>query len=193
MEIPLNANVRCADGSYGRSTHIVIHLQSHQVTHLVVKVKGTPHADCLVPFALVAETSPDMIPLRCTREDLGRTMPFTRIEWTPNAPGSYAPLLEQCLMHMSVIRPYCRPVKDKLVPPGHLALGRCTQVATINGHVGRVQKLLIYPTDGRIMRLVIRTGRLWNQKVMIVPLWRIARIGLDIPIVETPSIVPVYL
>ena len=44
MEIPLKANVGCADGSCGRSKHIVIHVQTQQVTHLVAKIKGLPRS-----------------------------------------------------------------------------------------------------------------------------------------------------
>jgi len=193
IEIPVSASVRFVDGCRGSSTHIVINLQSQRVTHVVVKTKGTPHADWLVPVALVTETSKDMIRLRCSPMDLETMMPCTRIEWTSAPENCHVPLLEQYLTHTAAIRPYGHPVKRKLIPPGQLAIGRNTRVTTINGQVGRVQKLLIYPTDARIMRVVIRTGSLWNQKSVIVPFRWIASFGReavsaesDAPAVEVP-------
>jgi hypothetical protein len=110
---------------------------------------------------------------------LKECMPFTSIEWRPTGPGSGAAFLHRPLKHGLLIQSNNYPVKRQRVPPGHLALGRRTRVETLNGCVGHVEKLLIYPADGRIMRLAIRTGRLWNEEVTSVPLWRISRIGRD--------------
>jgi len=46
--------------------------------------------------------------------------------------------------------------------------------------MGRLEKLLVDPADRRIIRLVLRTGSLWEQKTVIVPLRRIACIGDEI-------------
>ncbi len=180
MEIPMNANVRCADGPGGRSTHVVINLHTQQVTHLVVKAGGTSHVECLVPVKLVVETAPNFIRLGCTREDLTGMMPFTQVEWNPIAPGHCAPLSDEHLMRNLLMRPYFRLVKHTLVPPGELAVYRGSRVETTDGRVGRMEKLLVDPADRRIIRLVLRTGPLWDQKMMIIPLRRIARIGDEV-------------
>ena len=52
MDIPINAEVRCADGPCGRSTYVVIDPASRQITHVVVKEDGFPFAERLVPLDL---------------------------------------------------------------------------------------------------------------------------------------------
>lgn len=200
MEIPVNANVRCADGCCGRSTHVVINLQTQQVTHLVVRAKGLPNAECLVPVRLVVETTADLIRLSCTRGDLTRLMPFTQIEWRATAPDCDVRLVGRIIKHTSLIQPSSYPVKRSLVPSGELVVGQNTRLETFDGHGGRVEKLLVDPADGRIIRFVLRAGRLWSRKVMIVPFCRIARVGreavsleLDVSSVELSSAMPVGL
>jgi sporulation protein YlmC with PRC-barrel domain len=180
MEIPINANVRCADGPCGRATHVVINFHTQQVTHLVVKAGGTPHLECLVPARLVLDTAPSLIRLGCTREDLRGMLPSTKVEWTPITPGHCGPLSDEYLMRNVLLRPNVRLVKRTLVPPGELAVYRGSRVETTDGRVGRLEKLLVDPADRRIIRLVLRTGPLWEKKTVIIPLRRIARIGDEI-------------
>jgi hypothetical protein len=71
MDIPVNAEVVCADGPCGRSTYIVINPATWQVTHLVVKEKGFPSVERLVSLDQVAETDSHLVRLRCTRKELG--------------------------------------------------------------------------------------------------------------------------
>ncbi len=200
MEIPVNANVRCADGCCGRSTYVVINLQGQQITHLVVRAKGLPNAECLVPVRLVVETTADLIRLKCTTEDLRRMMPFTQIEWRATTLDCDVRLFGRIIKHASLIQPSSYPVKRSLVPSGELVVGQNTRLETVDGHGGRVEKLLVDPEDGRIIRFVLRAGRLWGRKVMIVPFWRISRVGrqavsleLDVPSVEMSSAMSVCL
>jgi sporulation protein YlmC with PRC-barrel domain len=177
MEIPTDANVRLADGPCGRATHVIINLHTQQVTHLAIRTAGTPRYECLVPARLILDTAPNLIRLGCTREDLKRMLPFTEVEWVPDAPGRCGPLLDGCLMRTMLLRPNFRLVRRMLVPPGEIAMYRGSRVETTDGRVGRLEKLLVDPADRRIIRLVLRTGPLWVQKMVIVPLRRIARIG----------------
>ena len=180
MEIPINANVRFTDGLCGRATHVVINLHTQQVTHLVVKTGGTPPLECLVPARLILDTAPNLIRLGCTREDLTRMLSFTKVEWAPIIPGHCGPSSDGCLLRNMLLRPNFRLVRRALVPPGELAIYRGSRVETTDGRAGRLEKLLVNPTDRRIIRLVLRTGPLWEKKTVIVPLRRIARIGDEV-------------
>lgn len=180
MEIPINANVRLADGPCGRATHVVINLHTQQVTHLVVRTGGTPPLECLVPARLILDTAPNLIRLGCTSEDLRRMLPFTKVEWTPITPGHCGPLSDGCLLRNMLLRPNFRLVRRTLVPPGELAIYRGSRVETTDGRAGRLEKLLVNPADRRIIRVVLRTGPRWEQRTLIIPLRRIARIGDEI-------------
>ena len=76
IDIPLNANVECADGPGGRSSYVIIDPASKQVTHFVVKGNGFHRAERLVPVDWTVETTPDLIRLRCTRDELAMLEPF---------------------------------------------------------------------------------------------------------------------
>ena len=55
MDIPLNVEVRCSDGAGGKSTVIIVHPGTQQVTHFVVDSHGSEY---LVPIGAVAESGP---------------------------------------------------------------------------------------------------------------------------------------
>jgi sporulation protein YlmC with PRC-barrel domain len=189
MEIPVNAQVHCADGTCGRSTHVVINLASQQVTYLVVNVKGTLPLERLVPIELVVETAPRWIRLCCTRDDLDSMAPFTEIEWSPLDPCHYAPLLDEHLVHKLLMRPHFGLVKRVRIPPGELAVQRGARVKAADGREGRVERLLVDPMDWRIVYLVLRTGHPWNSRLVSIPFTQIDRIKEDViaPILDKPA------
>ena len=50
MDIPVNADVYCNDQRCGVSTYIIVNPTTKKITHLVVKEKGFPHTERLVPI-----------------------------------------------------------------------------------------------------------------------------------------------
>jgi hypothetical protein len=54
MDIPIEADVRCADGPCGWSTYIILNLATQQVTHLVVKQSTFSYTERLVPGERIA-------------------------------------------------------------------------------------------------------------------------------------------
>ena len=64
MEIPVQAQVECADGVCGRSVYVLINPVIEQVTHLVVKETSAPHTEVIVPVDLVSATIAGTIQLR---------------------------------------------------------------------------------------------------------------------------------
>jgi hypothetical protein len=81
MDIPVNAEVACVDGVCGQSTYVIINPISRRVTHVVVKGKKGLHTQHLVPIDLVADTTRDLIRLRCTTEELAKIESFTETEY----------------------------------------------------------------------------------------------------------------
>ena len=78
MEIPINAQVDCTDGVYGRSEYVLINPVSDHVTHVVVKGDLSPNTEYLVPVDFVTETIADTIRLRCSKAELENMDPFIK-------------------------------------------------------------------------------------------------------------------
>jgi sporulation protein YlmC with PRC-barrel domain len=187
MDIPVGVEVQCADGLCGRSTYVLINPVRKEVTHLVVREAESPHAERVVPIEAVSETTPDMILLRYTRDELDEMDPFIQteyirekmpdLEYTPPGyagTGSY------------LVWPYAVPdrtqvvaVEHKQVPLGELAIKRGTVVEATDGRVGRVDEFLVTPESEHITHLVMREGHLWGQRDIVIPVSAIDHIKDD--------------
>jgi sporulation protein YlmC with PRC-barrel domain len=187
MDIPVDVPVHCSDGMGGRSTCVLINPVRNEVTHLVVKEAKAPHVERVVPIEEVSETTPEVILLRCTRDELEQMAPFVRTEYIVEkmpdmdyAPGGYVGLGSYMMW------PYVIPdstqmvaVEHKQIPLGELAIKRGTRVEATDGHVGRVDEFLVDPKTEHITHLVMREGHLWGQRDMSIPVSEIKRIGTD--------------
>ncbi|HEY3228407.1 MAG TPA: hypothetical protein VGJ87_04250, partial [Roseiflexaceae bacterium] len=87
MDIPINVMVECTDGPGGRSTTIILNPSTDQITHLVVREPGLFGIERLVPVKLVAESTPQFIRLRCTKDELATMQAFISTEFIPAFPG----------------------------------------------------------------------------------------------------------
>jgi hypothetical protein len=150
MNIPLNAEVHCQDGICGDAKGVIVDPRSQQVTHFVVKNRRSPHNEKLVPGILVNETTVNTIELCLRTEELASMENYeeTRFE------------------HADTER----------IPPGELAIRRGIKVFATDGPTGNVDEFLIDSDDGRITHIIMRAGRLWNKKEVIIPGSFIARI-----------------
>ena len=171
MDIPINVDVRCADGSCGRSTYIVLDPTTWQVTHVVVREQRFPHTEYLVPVDRVVESTPSLVRLRCTAQELVEMEPFMETEYIPVEIPAYA---SESLWPYRMV-----PLQHEQVPLGELALRRGARVQATDGRVGRVDELLVEPATGHITHLVLREGHLWGQKNVTIPVAQIDRIEED--------------
>jgi sporulation protein YlmC with PRC-barrel domain len=178
MDIPVGADVQCVDGPCGQSTHIVLKARTEEVTHLVVRERRFPHTEYLVPLTLVTESTPHLIRLRCTKDELEKQEPFLRTEFLevdiPRYGGG-----------QTMMRPYFAPepgwlpVEYESVPPGELAVSRGSHVEATDGRVGQVDEFLVDPTTEHVTHLVLREGHLWGQKEITIPVSEIDRFRED--------------
>jgi hypothetical protein len=76
VTIPMAAPVACVDGYVGDATQLVIDPVAHRVTHLVAREAGLAGAEHVAPVALVAEASPELVRLRCTRGAFAALPPY---------------------------------------------------------------------------------------------------------------------
>jgi len=177
MKIPLNAQVECTDGVYGRLEFVLINPVSDQVTYLVVKADSSPNTEYIVPVDFVTETIDDTVRLSCSKAELEKMKPFiktTVIEQSVparNAGGGYYG------MGTFYYLPYDIPdvtvqtfVEHQQIPPGELAVNRGTRVEATDGYVGKVDEFVVNPENGNITHFVMRTGHLWGKKDVIIPI-----------------------
>jgi len=181
MDIPVNAEVRCADGPAGHSTSVILNPITRQVTHIVVKQKGFLHAERLVPVDAVTESTPHEIQLRCTLQELADMEAFVDVQFIP---ADYPYMAYEAEEHM--FWPYVHaeedvmlPIETERIPPGELVVHRGAHVEAKDGRVGKVDEFLVDLSDGHITHLVLREGHLWGQKDVTIPVSEIQRIQED--------------
>jgi sporulation protein YlmC with PRC-barrel domain len=178
MDIPTNADVLCDNDVCGRSTYVILNPVTKAVTHVVVKQKGFPYAERLVPLDKVLESTPHEIRLRCTEEELGHMERFVETEFLEAAGAA-------SLGGPYMMWPFSYPeygliaLEHQHVPVGELAVRRGASVEAADGHVGRVDEFLVDATSEHVTHLVMREGHLWGQKDITIPVSQIDRIEED--------------
>lgn len=176
MEIPLQAQVECADGICGRSVYILIDPVVDQITQLVVKEDLSPNTEYIVPIEMISATIADTIRLRCSKAELHKMNPFVKTEFVEEqvpvgnigyggGMGSY--------YFMPYVTPEITmqvPVEHLQIPIGELAVRRGTHVEATDGYVGNVDEFVVNSENGHITYLVMCEGHLWGNKNVIIPL-----------------------
>jgi len=180
MDIPVNADVLCTDGSCGHSTYVIINPTTRRVTHVVVKEKRFPYIERLVSLDQVAETGPNCVRLQCTKDELAAMDPFIELEFLPGS-FPFVPYEEDEYMTWPYALPQgmAVPLEHERIPPNELAVRRGAHVEAKDGRVGVVNEFLVDPTNGDITHLVLREGHLWGKKDVTISVSQIDHIEED--------------
>lgn len=187
MDIPLNVEVYCSDIPAGRSTAIIVERTSRQVTHFVVK---TPEGEYLVPIEAIARSSAVKIELRWTFEELTRAESF--VKEVP-ADDEHLAMMADAMAGGSVLGPYTSPdaaymvqalsdatMEEEQVPANEVAIHEDARVEATDGDVGKVDELLVDPDTNKVSHLVLRKGRLWNKRDVLIPLDQVDHVEGDV-------------
>jgi sporulation protein YlmC with PRC-barrel domain len=179
MEIPLNVQVECTDGVFGRSAYVLINPVIDQVTHLVVKEDSSPNREYIVPIDFITKTIADTIQLRCSKAELEKMDPFIKTKFIEErvpektwayGGGSIGIGANYYLPYVTSERTVYKAKENQQIPPGELSVCRGTRVEATDGYVGKVDEFVVNPENGHITHLVIREGHLWGKKDVILPL-----------------------
>ena len=186
MQIPLNAQVECTDGVYGRSAFVLIDPVVDQVTHLVVKEDLSPNTEYIVPVDFVTETIAGTIRLRCSKAELEKMDPFIKTKFIEEkmpemfSRYGYGGYGMGSLFYMPYAAPNITAYETEeiqQIPPGELTVHRGTPVEATDGYVGKVDEFVVHPETGHITHLVMREGHLWGKKDVIIPLSALKPMG----------------
>lgn len=177
----MRAEVQCSDGIAGLSTYVIVNPIDHQVTHLVVKSIRPSAQEYVVPVDEVEETKPNLIKLKCSRNEIEKMEPFEVEEYICTKHPEYMNLpyrLPSQVLINEVIE-YV-PVKNQYIPQGEITVWRGAKVEATDGYVGLVDELLINSNNMQATHLVLRERHIFQQKEITIPVSQIERVSEDI-------------
>jgi hypothetical protein len=195
----LGAGVNCGDGECGRLSSLVVSPGDDVVTHLVVDPAHKQAAGKLVPLGLVDTSSSggadDQIRLRCTLAEFGRLDPaeatrfYSADEDYQARPGgstaawpSYAPPGVMGAPGLPAEPGDPKEYTVDIVPdelPGEDEVPRGQHAHAKDGDIGHVQGIAVDPANGRVAFVLLRTGHLWNRKMVLIPRSAVAEVSSD--------------
>lgn len=189
MDIPLNAKVKCSDGTEARSVCIIINPIDKAVTHLVIETKGLLGTEYMVPIEHISSSTAHQIELRCTHEELIQMDPFTRSQFIGPEDSAYS-TYQQTELDLEADEGYLWPyavyddagmyINTEQIPSDELAIHRGALVKATDGNIGHVGEFIINPENNHITHLVLREGHIWDEKEVTIALADIQRIEDDV-------------
>jgi sporulation protein YlmC with PRC-barrel domain len=180
IEIPAYAEVHCKDGMAGFSTYIIGNPINHQVTHLVVKSILPPFHEYLVPVDEVEETTSHQIKLKCARNEIEKMELFEYEEYVRTERPTYLTMPYVLPMPATVVDEVVFvPVKRQNVPQGEIAVWRGAKVEATDGYIGRVDELLINPSNMQATHIVLRERHIFKDREITIPVSQIELVDED--------------
>jgi hypothetical protein len=165
MKLRLGAPTDCSDGTCGRLTRFVLDPASRILTHVVVEPADGPMLARLVPMDLVADAG-DRLVLNCTGAQWRRLEYSEDVDFTgPPADHSWGslilwPLTEGGGAHL--------PIVIERLPAGEIEISEANHIRATDGHVGRVDGLVV-DSHSHVTDVLVRVGHLWRKREAAVP------------------------
>lgn len=188
IDIPVKTEVQCSDGDAGLSTYVIVNPINNLITHLVVKSSEEPFKEYKVPVDQIEETTPNLIKLKCTRDDLDKMDPFISEEYIHTNVPDFEGYQDDYLAWPYVLPPpgfvydsedgYI-PLELENMPEGELAVSRGAQVEATDGYVGQVDELLINSSNMHITHLVLRERHIFKDREITIPVSQIDHVDED--------------
>jgi hypothetical protein len=187
-EFTIGAEVTCEDGVCGDLRRVVVDPIARTLTHLVVEPRHKRYAGHLVPVDLVDTTSKDLR-LRCTMAQFEALEDAEETQFLPGAPGQWGYGQNQMLsspffglgMGMGGMGMAAGPqtVTYDKVPAGEVAVRRGQHVHAADGPIGRVQGLVVDPSDHHVTHVLLAEGHLWGEKEVAIPITAVTGVDED--------------
>jgi len=181
-EININAKVECVDGPCGQSLTLIVERKTAKVTHLVIEDETLPYKPYqrLVPMDQVVETSPDLIRLGCSRDEVANMEPFIQTHYLQKAELGYSVLQGgDGPPDASAVGASYSTYEEEMVPEGAVAIRPGIEVEASDGPAGTVGDLVVDPQTAEITHFVLRERRLWGKKEVTLPLAAVERVAGD--------------
>jgi hypothetical protein len=196
VRLTLGAEVRCADGPYGKLVDVAIAPAERRVTHLVIQPEGGHGLARLVAADLASSAAQDgrVVELRCTRDTVDQCELVQQVDYL--APGESpkhgadtevgiqevvaVPYYDAAGADIGWVGPTAQAwVTYDQVPKGDVELRRASRVSTADGHeVGHVEAFAV-GDDGAITHVVVRHGHLWRKHDVTIAIRDVGQLTSD--------------
>ena len=194
-EFIIGSEVACTDGVCGDLTRVVIDPVASAITHLVVEPSHRRDAGHLVPIDLVTSTA-EVIQLGCTTSEFEALEVADETQFLSGGGGQLGYSEDQ--MHSL---PYyglatrdmgtrvtalgiktdsnadAHAVGYDHIPVGEVEVRRGDHVYAGDEPVGRIQGLVIDPSDHHVTHILLDEGHLWGKKRVAIPISAVKRVG----------------
>ena len=166
MEFPINVDVFCNDGQYGKSTAVIVDPATEKVSFVAVSDPERMYTEYLVPVSEIASADSSKIVLNSAKADVEKMDKFSEAEFLDVPYYGYDGL-------DGVSDPMAGVYRKENVPEGSVAIVKGMAVEATDGFVGNVDELVIDPETGTITHLVMRTGHIWGSAELSIPVSQI--------------------
>lgn len=184
-KLSIGSRVICSDGACGELRWVVVDPITRKLTHVVVEQRHRQGMGHLVPIDLVSSSGQELR-LACTKAELQaledadetRFLPGTSVPWGYGEEEALSwPYYGLGTGGMGVgmglgtgtgARP--QPITYDRVPAGEVEVRRGDQVRATDGDIGRVQGLVIDPSDHHVTHVLLEEGHLWGKKQVAIPI-----------------------
>jgi sporulation protein YlmC with PRC-barrel domain len=172
----------------GELRRVVVDPVARTLTHLVVEPRHRQGNGRLVPIDIV-ESAAAEIQLRCTMAEFNALEDAEETQFLPGAAGQWDYQQEQMLslpyyglgtgtgmglgiggMHVGDPNVGPEAVITDRVPVGEVEVRRGDQVHATDGVIGRIQGLVIDPSDHHVTHVLLDEGHLWGKKTIAIPI-----------------------
>ncbi|MHB2027400.1 MAG: PRC-barrel domain-containing protein [Acidimicrobiales bacterium] len=195
-EFIIGSDVSCSDGTCGELRRVVVDPVARTLTHLVVEAKHRQGMGHLVPIDLVTSSGAE-IHLRCTVAQFEDLEDAEETHFLPGASGQWGYGQDEMLSHpyyglgmgmggtgmlgaggMGMgVSPGPQPITSDRVPVGEVEVRRGEHVHATDGPIGKVQGLVVDPSDHHVTHVLLDEGHLWGKKRVAIPIGAVS--GVD--------------
>jgi len=178
-EFTIGSKVVCREGACGELTRVVVDPVARALTHLVVEPRHQPGRGRLVPIDLVESVDTE-IWLRCSMAEFEALEDAEETRFLPGTSGEWGYGEGQVLawpyygLGMGAMGPHSMPIPPVVtydrVPVGEVEVRRGEHVHASDGEIGRVQGLVIDPSDHHVTHILLDEGHLWGKKQVAIPI-----------------------
>jgi PRC-barrel domain protein len=146
----------------------------------------------LVPLGQVASTDGrrDEVSLRCTLAEFERFDGAEQTEFITAEGAEFGydgEVLQLPYYGLGLGRPGVedfggnapQPIVYEKLPVGEVSVRRGQPVEATDGHIGKVQGLVIDRTDGHVTHVLLQEGHLWGKREVTLPISAVASVGTE--------------
>ena len=185
-EFTIGSEVSCSDGVCGELRRVVVDPVARELTHLVVEPEHPRGTGRLVPIDLVDSATGEEIRLRCAMSEFSALEDAEETHFLPGTSGRSGYGEGQVFswpyygigmggmgmggMGLGNMGVGPQAITYDRVPVGEVEVRRGEHVHATDGSIGRVQGLLIDPSDHHVTHVLLDEGHLWGKKEVAIPI-----------------------